>query len=214
MEKLKGNYISIPRHLKYLNDKKIVYVRHPISDIPTLSTNDYDYYEEGTYQCYHLFRSEAKITTYKSLRWHLLVLWYLNPDMYKDEFVKLAKVIAEYTNGFISFELSERLLLKIVSSIYVLDLETPPKNKSRKIIFKQRTKLTLSEKLSIVGKLIGRGKKISEEDIYQCMLDLNHEKQKITINKLAILLHCSSRTIHRNMGNQLKTEKELLNNEL
>ena len=57
-------------------------------------------------------------------------------------------------------------------------------------------------------------KKVSEDDIYQCMLDLNHEKEKITISKLAKLLGCTTRTIHRNMGNQLKTEKQLLNNEL
>ena len=58
------------------------------------------------------------------------------------------------------------------------------------------------------------GKKVSEDGIYQCMLDLNHEKHKITISKLAKLLSCTTRTIHRNMGTQLKTEKELLNNEL
>ena len=39
-------------------------------------------------------------------------------------------------------------------------------------------------------------------------------KQKITIAKLATMLKCTTRTIHRNMGNQLKLEKELLNNEL
>tara|TARA_R110000822_G_scaffold286034_1_gene407385 strand:- start:296 stop:940 length:645 start_codon:yes stop_codon:yes gene_type:complete len=214
MEKLKGNYIGIPRHLKYLNDKKIVYVRHPISDVPTLSTSDYDYYEEGTYQCYHLFRSEAKITTYKSLKWHLLVLWYLNPDMYKDEFVKLAKTIAEYTNGFISFELPESLLLKIINSIYALDLESPPKNKSRKIIFKQSCGLNLSQKMKIVGKLIGRSSRIDEEIIYQCMLDINDMNERITINKLALSLKCTPRTIHRNMGYELKKEKELLNKNL
>ena len=46
------------------------------------------------------------------------------------------------------------------------------------------------------------------------MLDLNDNKQKITISKLAKLLECSTRTIYRNMGNQLKLEKELLNKEL
>jgi len=53
-----------------------------------------------------------------------------------------------------------------------------------------------------------------EDDIYQCMLDLNDSKQKITISKLATLLKCTTRTIHRNMGNQLKLEKELLNKQI
>ena len=92
--------------------------------------------------------------------------------------------------------------------------DTPPRNRIRKVIFKPYTLLTLSEKLSIVGKLIGRGKKIVEDDIYECMLSLNNEKEKITINKIAKSLGCSTRTIYRNMGNQLKLEKELLNSEL
>ena len=96
----------------------------------------------------------------------------------------------------------------------VLRGNTPPRNRIRKVIFKPYTLLTLREKLSIVGKLIGKGKKIVEDDIYECMLSLNHEKEKITINKIAKSLGCSTRTIYRNMGNQLKLEKELLNSQL
>ena len=97
----------------------------------------------------------------------------------------------------------------------ILQGDTPPRNRIRKVVFKPKAwPLTLSEKLSIVGKLIGRGKKIVEDDIYECMLSLNNEKQKITINKIAKSLNCSTRTIYRNMGNQLKLEKELLNSQL
>jgi transcriptional antiterminator len=46
------------------------------------------------------------------------------------------------------------------------------------------------------------------------MLDLNDMGKKITISKIAKLLECSSRTIHRNMGEELKREKELLNKQL
>jgi DeoR/GlpR family transcriptional regulator of sugar metabolism len=45
------------------------------------------------------------------------------------------------------------------------------------------------------------------------MLDINDMGKKITINRLAGLLNCSARTIHRNMGYELKKEKELLNQE-
>ena len=91
------------------------------------------------------------------------------------------------------------------------DLEEPPKNKLRKFIFKDNSGLTLSEKLSIVGKMIGKAKRIHEDDIYECMLDMHDMGNKITISKLAKLLNCSARTIHRNMSNELKREKELLN---
>ena len=44
-----------------------------------------------------------------------------------------------------------------------------------------------------------------------CMLEINNNGKKITIAKLAKLLNCASRTIHRNMCVDLKREKELLN---
>ena len=46
------------------------------------------------------------------------------------------------------------------------------------------------------------------------MLDINELSKKITITRLADLLSCSVRTIHRNMSNELKKEKELLNQQL
>ena len=50
-----------------------------------------------------------------------------------------------------------------------------------------------------------------KEAIYQCMLYLNEDGTKSTIGRLAGLLDCSRRTIHRNMSRELKKEKELLN---
>ena len=206
--------MSHERNLKYLNNNRIVYRRHPISDIPTNETKHYMFYEEGTHECYELFRSSAKITTYKSLKWHLLVLWYLNPDMDQDQFMQLAEVICHKPNGFTSFAIHADLLRKIVYEVSMLDLETPPKNKLRKVIFKPFTRISKEEKLRIVGELIGRSKRIHEDDIYQCMLDLHDAGKKIVITQLALWLECSTRTIHRSMGEELKREKELLNQQL
>ena len=210
--------MSQERNLKWLNDRRVIYYRNPITDTPTESTDLYDYYAEGTYQCYSLFRSKAKITTYKSLKWHLLVLYYLNTtkivdNMLDSELTELFKFIANKENGFVTFFIKSKVLNKMIKEVFGVG-DTPPKNRIRKVIFKPYTLLTLSEKLSIVGKLIGRGKKIVEDDIYECMLSLNNERKKITINKIAKSLGCSTRTIYRNMGNQLKLEKELLNSEL
>jgi predicted HTH transcriptional regulator len=91
------------------------------------------------------------------------------------------------------------------------DLDRPPNNKLRKIVFKDFCGLDTKEKLSIVGKLVGRSTLIEEELIYQTMLDIADKKEKITINKLAKILKCSSRTIHRNMSLELKKEKDILN---
>jgi len=199
------------RNLTYLNSKRIVYRRLPINDKPDQENEVFMFYLDGTYECYELFRSSAKITTYKSLKWHLLVLWYLNPQLDQDEFMQLAEVICHKPNGFVSFAIHADLLRKIVYEVSMLDLETPPKNKLRKVIFKPNNMMSKEEKLRIVGELIGRSKRIHTDDIYQCMLDLNDWGKKITIGRIASLLDCSSRTIHRNMCEELKREKELLN---
>ena len=212
--------MSHERNMKWLNDRRIIYRRDPITDKPTESTDQYDYYAEGTYQCYSLFRSKAKITTYKSLKWHMLVLYYLNMDnIINSDFVTVARFIANKDNGFVTFFISNKALennklLEDMIGQVLMEGGEPPRNRIRKVIFKDYTGLSLSEKLSIVGRLIGRSKRICEEDIYQCMIDLNDSKQKITIAKLAKLLKCTTRTIYRNMGNQLKQEKEILNKEL
>ena len=50
--------------------------------------------------------------------------------------------------------------------------------------------------------------------IYQAMLDLNDWGKKITISRIAGLLNCSTRTIHRHMCDDLKQEKQLMNEEV
>jgi len=206
--------MSHERNLNILNRRRIVYRRGPVDDVPTHDTKHYMFFEEGTYQCYTLFASKGKITTYKSLKWHLLVLWYLNPDLDPEEFMEIAEIISIKEYGFTSFTIHIDLLRKMVYEVNMLDLDEPPKNKLRKVIFKQSSGLTKEEKLSIVGKLIGRQMRIDEETIYQCMIDINEWGKKITVERLAGLLDCSARTIHRNMGKELKREKELLNKQL
>ena len=202
------------RNLKYLNDHRIVYRRMPISDKPTQENECYMFYIDGTHECYELFRNKAKITTYRSLKWHLLVLWYLNPQLDQDDFMKIAEVVGNKEHGFISFNIHSELLRKMVYDVSMCDLEEPPKNKLRKVIFKPFTRISKEEKLRVVGELIGRTKRVHADDIYECMIDLNDMGKKITIGRIAGLLDCSSRTIHRNMCAELKREKELLNQQL
>ena len=64
---------------------------------------------------------------------------------------------------------------------YKKDLEEPPKNKLRKVIFKYGNRLSKEEKLRVVGELIGRTKRVYPDDVYQCMLDLNDMGKNITI---------------------------------
>ena len=198
------------RAMKYLNDNRIIYRKYS-PDKPTKTYNWGWYYADGTHGYYSLFNTKAKINTYKSLTWHLVTLWWLNPDIDLEKFTKLAKFICDKENGFTTFNVSEKQFEFIVSDVFLTDLDRPPKNKLRKIVFKDGCGLSVTEKLRIVGKIIGRKSKLNEESIYQCMLCLNDVGEKITIDKIAKYFECSSRTIHRNMSAQLKKEKDLLN---
>ena len=202
------------RRFKYLWDRQVVCRRNPTTDIPDEETDTYMFFKEGTHQCYDLFRSKAKITTYRSFKWHMLVLWYLNPNWEKDDAIDIAMYIADKMNGFTTFNMNKWNIERVINDIYLMDLEQPPRNKLRKIVFKHNCGLTKSEKLSIVGKLIGRLNGIKKEDIYTSMLLINDSDEKITIAKLAKSLKCTPRTIHRRMCNELKKVKLELNEEI
>ena len=202
--------MSQNRNMKWLNDRRIIY-RYDGIDKPDIETKQYKYYENGTYGCYHLFNTKAKITTYKSLKWHFLVLYYLNQDQrilptYVYEF------IADKKNGFVTFFISDKKLQAMIDDVFENGGE-PPVNKKRKVIFKPYNMLTLSEKLSIVGKLIGRSS-IDKETIYQAMIDIHYDQQKITVRWLAEILNVSQRTIYRHMCDELKLAKQEMNEEI
>ena len=198
------------RRIDYLNRNRIIYNRDPINDKPTKVYHWGKYYKEGTFECYELFKSKAKISSFKSLKWHLLVLRYLNSELEDHKFKELAYFITDKKNNFITFNIKEKYLLDMLDKLDN-DLDKPPVNRKRKVIFKQITGLNTEEKLKIVGQLVGRSKSIYEDDIYQCMLDINELGKKITMNKIADSLKCSTRTVYRTMGNQLKQEKDQLN---
>ena len=204
--------MSYTRNIKWLDNRRVIY-RHDGDDIPTIETNQYKFYENGTHSCYHLFNSKAKITTYKSLKWHMLVLKYLNEDLLDLEFASICHFIADKENGFVTFFIKDKLLHEMIKDV-INQGGDPPKNKMRKVIFKLYNGLNLSEKLSIVGKLIGRSK-IDNAMIYDAMLIVRYSlQQKVTIARIAKVLNCSSRTIYRNMDKHLKIEKHVLNEEI
>ena len=73
------------------------------------------YFANGTHEYYRLFYTPSKITTYKSLKWHMLVLYYLNIDGVEGDYISLEddmtsvfKFIANKENSI--FELISNLL--------------------------------------------------------------------------------------------------------
>ena len=144
----------------------------------------------------------------------MLTLWYLNPDWNKYDAMNVATYITNKDNGFITFNINKWNIERLIKDISLLDLDKPPTNKLRKIIFKFNCGLTKQQKLSIVGKLIGRMNGIKSTDIYEAMLQTIYEGDKIIISDLAKMLNVTSRTIYRHMNDELKEEKERLNEEI
>jgi len=200
------------RKIEYLNNRRIIYNRDPINDEPTETYDWGKYFEQGTYECYELFKSKAKISSFKSLKWHLLVLKYLNPTLSEKKFKNLAYFISSKCNGFITFDIKEKFVVDMLKDMYKVE-ERSPVNRKRKIIFKPRAGLSTSDKLKIVGQFVGRARSITSEDIYQTMLFINDTNEIITWNKVARLLNCSTRTVQRYLTIELKQEKHILNNE-
>ena len=124
------------RKFTYLVNKRVVWRRNPITDIPDEETKEYMFYKNGTYECYDLFRSKAKITTYRSFKWHMLVLWHLNQKWEKSDALNVATYLANKDNGFTIFNMNKWNIERLIRDISLLDLDKPPINKLRKIIFK------------------------------------------------------------------------------
>lgn len=172
-------------------------------------------YKEKVTGYIDLFRYDYKIISKAQLTWHLYAIMYMNPDL---EDSKLEQVISYLLNpkmGFILENVSKGITpedLKEELKSYYLDDE--PNSKARKIIFYSNCRLSVSEKLSLVGQHAGKGKRITEEVIYEAMIMIHYDyNELITVSKLAKMLKCTTRTIFRNMSEQLNEEKNILNEE-
>ena len=145
----------------------------------------------------------------------MLTLWYLNPNWEKQDALDVAIYLSYKPNGFTTFTINKWNVERLVEDVYNMELDEPPRNKLRKIVFKQFTGLDKIEKLRIVGRLIGRLRGVDSTDIYEAMLQINYEGGKIIISRLAKMLNVTPRTIYRRMDKYpaLKEEKQLLNEE-
>ena len=204
--------MSHERNIQWLNDRRVNYRRDPIIDIPDIDNESYMYFANGTHEYYRLFYTPSKITTYKSLKWHMLVLYYLNPDIPMMDISSVFKFIANKENGFVTFFIKNNILESMIQDVLNQGGDAPV-NRKRKIIFKDYSGLSFDEKMKVVGQLSGR-QKLDKEKIYDTMLYLNDYGKPITNGRLAGLLDCSVRTIQRHICVDLKQEKQRLNEEI
>ena len=200
------------KRIEFLHKHRILYRRMPISDVPTESYDWGFYYENGTHECFELFNSEAKISTYKSLKWHLLVIRYLNKDISLDLFNRVSKFISDKRNGFVTFDVSDIAMHHMIKDVMEMDVDRPPSNKLRKVIFKPFCGLSRSEKMSIVGKIMGRTTKVTQKSIFSAMDVIHCRGDKITLGSITKELSCSTKSVQRNVNDDFNSRKREMNN--
>lgn len=203
--------MGLERKLRYLHENRIILSCFPWSDEPTETHYWGWYFKYGTYQRYDLFSTPFKIVSYKSLKWHLLVLRFLNQEIPEDLFISICEHIAKRENNFTTFTVNKDSLSQIVDDVLNYDYTIPPYNKKRKVIFKIGTGLSKREKLKIVGELIGNKCELRHRDIHIAMEKINREGFEVTNKRVAKELGCSVRTLQRNMTDRLRKSKDELN---
>jgi len=144
----------------------------------------------------------------------LLVLKHLNDSLDDSKLEGVFRYICNVKNGFTSISFPDNKLSQIIDSVIKHKEDYIPNNKIRKLIFNPFCGLTKKQKQEIIGKYSGKGKCVNSQDMYECMLHINNDRKKITINKLSVMMGCSTRTIARSMDKSLKEEKKMLNNSL
>lgn len=211
---MKKEVVPYEDRIKALYDLKIILHKIPESE-------EYIEYEWG--RVYNnkvagyidLFRYDYKIISKTQLAWHIYAIMYMNPDLEEEKLNQVITYLLNPQMGFILENVSKNIThseLKEDLKSYYLDDE--PRSKPRKIIFYSNCRLSVSEKLSLVGKHAGKGKRITEEVIYEAMVMIHYDyNELITVSKLAKMLKCTTRTIFRNMSEQLNEEKNILNEE-
>ena len=73
--------------------------------------------------------------------------------------LELSDLYADKSNGFITFKIGEASIENIIQSTFWGGVYAP-KNKARKIIFKDFCGLDFKSKMQIVGQLLGKSKQI------------------------------------------------------
>jgi hypothetical protein len=131
-------------------------------------------------------------------------LKYLNKDLQEEGLTQaLNHIIHEHFYiGFTSSAIER--VVKWVITTYNAGRLRPAVISKRRIIFNPASLLTKEEKLSIVGRLTSKGKRITEELIYAAIEGMQDSRSKITYSHIAQELDCSEGTIQKNIDAEVK----------
>lgn len=205
-------------NLDWLHRNRVAYKCYPYTDTPSETHHWGWYYENGTTERYKLFYSDNKISSYRSLYWHLSVIYWVNSSavrklepIKKYSFLSVCLFLSSKENGFVSFDIKEESVEKIYKTI--IKLNQKPTNKSVKFVFRDGAGLSFKDKMSIIGSY-SNSSKISDEAIIEAIKKNKESGDRVTNKSLSLIIGCSERTIQRHMTDDLKKLKKTMNNEV
>lgn len=166
---------------------------------------DFLFFSEGV-PFYSLFRTSRKLNSFWEVKYVGEVLLHLNPNIKQELFCSLMIQLTDREAGHVIRTYSKKRIYDMCNYIYN-NKKNPYVRRYRRIIFNPAKQIPIEEKRWIIGKLISkirRGKKITEELIYNAYEELSQENIKITYIKLANKLNCTRQTISNNITEDIK----------
>lgn len=144
---------------------------------------DYLYFPEGR-KFYSLYRTTRKINSFSELEYIAEKFVHLNPEFDVEVAKQLFSFLSDRGSGHIIRTYGKNRVDDMVERVFCAK-KVPYCPRLRKVIFNPFKLMNRSEKMKIVGSLIGNKEKPTQDQINSAIEELWLEKEKITITKVA-----------------------------
>lgn len=179
---------------------------------------DYLHFPEGV-EHYHLYRSTRKINTFAELQYIGEKFVYLNPDFDIELTKRLFVALSDRESGHIIRTYSAERVEGMIEFVHNQQ-KKPFCPRLRKIVFNPSVMISKSEKMQIVGELIGRKERPENEEIEETISELYVNFERITIKRVASELNTTPYLIRaffddsvmksiKNANKEIRYEKQI-----
>lgn len=166
--------------------------------------SDYLHFTEEKAEFYSLNYHKRKIQSFQEFQYTMEVLYYLNPEIDWDYFLKAALWVSDRTNGRIIRTYGEARVKEGLVRIWD-NPKKPYVNQYRRIIFNPSRMWSKERKLSIVGRLCGgRKSKLNGQGIYDVIEEYMAEEALIKVGDLAKSMGVTRQTISNHLTDDLR----------
>lgn len=166
------------------------------------SGEPYLYFPEGV-RFYRLYRTSRKINSFAELEYVAEKFIYLNPNYNLEHMKRLFVQLSDRSSGHTIRTYGKERVEYMVVSVYK-KRKIPYCPKLRKVVFNPSKRMSKSEKMKIVGQLVGTKPRLSEQDLISVIEDMAENKIKITISKIAELTDKTKHIVNQSLTKKTK----------